>query len=81
MQNQANNISSKVKKESSTEMNYKYPKFKIGDIFRIIYKNIFTKPYVSNWSKEVFVIKKDKNTVPWTYVISDLKGKEIFGTF
>ena len=33
------------------------------------------------WSEEVSVIKKVKNTVPWTYVISDLKGEEIFGTF
>ena len=31
--------------------------------------------------EEVFMIKKVKNTVPWTYVISDLKGKEIPGTF
>ena len=31
--------------------------------------------------EEVFVIKKVKNTVPWTYVISNLKGKEIDGTF
>ena len=34
-----------------------------------------------SWSEEVFVIKKVKNTVPWTYVISDLKGEEIVGTF
>ena len=27
------------------------------------------------------MIKKVKNTVPWTYVISDLKSEEIFGTF
>ena len=27
------------------------------------------------------MIKKVKNTVPWQYVISDLKGKEIVGTF
>ena len=27
------------------------------------------------------MIKKVKNTVPWTYVISDLKGEEIAGTF
>ena len=26
------------------------------------------------------MIKKVKNTVPWTYVISDLKGQEIVGT-
>ena len=34
-----------------------------------------------NWSEEVFVIKKVKNTVPWTYVIDDLNGEEIIGTF
>ena len=28
-----------------------------------------------------FVIKKVKNTVPWTYVINDLNGEEIIGTF
>ena len=27
------------------------------------------------------MIKKVKNTVPWTYVISDLKVKEIVGRF
>ena len=37
--------------------------------------------YVSNWSEEVFVIRKVKNPVPWTYVISDLNGEEIVGTF
>ena len=37
--------------------------------------------YVPNWSEEVFVIKKVKNTVLWTYVINDLNGEEIVGTF
>ena len=37
-------------------------------------KDIFAKVYVPNWSEEVFVNKKIKNTVPWAYVISDLKG-------
>ena len=27
------------------------------------------------------MIKVDKNSVPWTYVISDLKGEKIIGTF
>ena len=27
------------------------------------------------------MIKEVKNTVPWTYVINDLNGKEIIGTF
>ena len=33
-----------------------------------------------NLSEEVFVIKKVKNTVLWTYVINDLNGEEIIGT-
>ena len=37
--------------------------------------------YVPNWSEEVYVVKKVKNTVPRTYVISDLKEEEIAGTF
>ena len=39
------------------------------------------KYYVPNWSEEVFVIKKVKNTAPCTKVISDLNGEEIVGTF
>ena len=42
---------------------------------------MFSKGYMPNWSEEIFVIKKIKNTVPWTYIISDLNGKEIIGTF
>ena len=42
---------------------------------------MFSKGYSSNWYEEFFVIKKSKNTVPWKYVISDLKGEEIVGTF
>ena len=68
--------------DSSKKTNDKNPKFKIGDIVRIsIYKNIFAKDYVTNWSEEVSVIKKVKSTVLWTYVISDLKSEEIVGTF
>ena len=40
-----------------------------------------TKGYTPNWSEEVFVINKIKNTVPWTYVINDLNGEEIIGSF
>ena len=60
---------------SSQEINDGNSKVKIGDIIRISkYKNIFAKGYVQNCSEGVFVIKKVKNTVPWTYFISDLKG-------
>ena len=60
----------------------KNPKFKVGDQVRISkYKNIFAKGNMPNWSEEIFIIKKIKNTVPWTYVFNDLNGEEIIGTF
>ena len=62
--------------------NGKDPKFKVGDHVRIsIYKNIFAKGYAPNCSEEIFVAKKVKNTVPWTYVLNDLNGEEIVGSF
>ena len=67
---------------TSKEINNKDPKFRVGDYVRISkYKNIFAKRYMPNWSEEVFIIKKIKNTVPWTYVINDLNCEEIIGTF
>ena len=64
------------------EVNDKDPKFKVGDYVRISkYKNIFAKRYTPNWSEEVFIISKIKPTVPWTYVINDLNGEEIIGSF
>ena len=58
------------------------PKFKVGDHVKISkYKNFFTKGYTPKWSEEVSVIKKVKNTVPLAYIINDLKGEEIIGTF
>ena len=64
------------------EVNDKDPKFKVSDHVRISkYKNIFAQGYTPNWSEEVFVIKKVKNTVPWRYIINDLNGEEIIGTF
>ena len=57
-------------------------KFKVSDHVRISkYKNIFAKRYTPNWSEEVFVIKEVKNTVPWTYVVSDLNSEGIIWTF
>ena len=65
-------------KEDSNEKNLK---FKVGDQVRISkYKKIFAKGHPPNWS-EVFVNSRIKNIVPWTYVINDLKGEEIVGTF
>ena len=57
---------------SGKEIINKDPRFKDGDNVRVSkYKNIFEKGYVPNWSKEVFVVKKVKKTVQWTF----------FGTF
>ena len=68
--------------EYNEKSNEKDPKFKVGDHVRISkFKNVFVKGYTPNWSEEIFIIKKIKNTVPWTYVISDLNGEEIVGSF
>ena len=69
--------------DSSKKVNNKDPKFKVGDhVVRISkYKSIFAKGNTPSWSKEVFVSKKVKNTVPWTYVINDLECEEIAGIF
>ena len=58
------------------EVNDNDPKFKVGDHVRISkFKNIFAKGYTPNWSEEVFVIKRIKNTVPWTYFIDYFNGE------
>ena len=55
-------------------------KFKAGDYVRTSkYKNIFAKGgYTPNCSEEVFVITY---LLTWTYVINDLNGEGITGTF
>ena len=68
--------------EYNLESNKRNPKFKVGDHVRISkYKKFFAKGYVPNWSEEVFIVNKIKNTVPWTYAISDLNGEKIIGSF
>ena len=75
------NVTSDSYAEYNEDFNKKDLKFKVGDHVRISkYKNIFAKGYTPNWS-EVFVINKIKNTVPWTYAISDLNGEKITGSF
>ena len=66
----------------SVDSNDKDHQFKIDYHVRISEcKNLFGKGYTPNWSEEVFVISKIKNTIAWTYVINDLNGEEIVGTF
>ena len=52
--------------EYNEDSSEKDSKFKVGDRVRISKsKNIFAKGYTQNWSEEVFVVSKIKNTVPW----------------
>ena len=68
--------------EYNEKSNKKDPKFKVNDHVRISkYKNIFAKGYVPNWSEEVFIVNEIKNTVLWTYTISDLNGEKVIRTF
>ena len=68
--------------EYNEESNEKDRKFKVNDHVRISkYKNTFAEEYAPNWSDKIFVVKKIKNIVPWTYVISDLNGEETVGSF
>ena len=68
--------------EYNEDSNENKPKFKVGDHVRISKcKTIFAKGYTPNWPEEVFVVSKIKNTIPWTYVISDLNGEPIAGSF
>ena len=68
-------VNSRTHIEFNKENNQKGHKFEVGDHVKILkYKNIFAKANIPNWSEEVFAIKKIKNTVLLTYVISDLNG-------
>ena len=64
------------------EHNEKDRRFKVGDRVRISrYKNIFAKGYTPNWSKEIFIVDKINDTVPYTYNLKDLNDEEIIGSF
>ena len=57
-------------------------KFEVNDRVRITkYKNIFSKGYTKNWSREIFIINFVLKTNPWLYKIKDLNGEEIAGNF
>ena len=64
------------------ENNEKRSRFKVGDRVRISkFKNIFAKGYTCNWSREIFIVNKINDTVPYTYNIKDLNDEEIIGSF
>ena len=64
------------------EHNEKDSRFKVGDRVRISkFQNIFAKGYTPNWSKEIFIIDKINDTVPYTYNIKDSNDEEIISSF
>ena len=64
------------------ENNKKDSRFKIGERVRISkFKNIFAKGYTPNWSREIFIVNKVNDIVPYTYNLKDLNGEEIIGSF
>ena len=64
------------------EHNEKDSRCKVGDRVRISkFKNIFVKGYTPNWSKEIFIVDKINDTVPYTYNLKDLNDEEITGSF
>ena len=76
------NVISDSYAEYNKDSNEKDPRFKLGDNVRIPkYENIFATGYTQNWSEEAFFVSNIKNTVLWTYVISDLNGEPITGSF
>ena len=68
--------------EYNEESNEEDPKFNMGNHVKISkHKSIFAKGDAPNWSGEIFVVKKIKNTLLWTSVISHLVLEEIIDSF
>ena len=64
------------------EHNEKSARNNVGDRVRISkLKTIFVKGYTPNWSKEIFIVNKINDTVPYTYNLKDLNDEEIIGSF
>ena len=58
------------------ETNPKAPKFKVNDRIRItMHKNVFSKGYTQNWSREIFIIDSVLKTNPGTYKIKEHNSK------
>ena len=64
------------------EDNEKDSRFKVSDRVRISkFKNIFAKGYTPNWSKEIYIVDKINDTVPYTYNLKDFNDEKIIGSF
>ena len=84
-------VEGSLKKNSKIVYNNLFPKlqskpvkskFLMGDRVRISKKRKdFAKGYLPNFTEEVFIVVKVLKTEPQTYIIKDLNGDEIKGTF
>ena len=60
------------------ETNPKGPKLKVNSKVRITeYKNIFSKGYTENWSREIFITDSVLKINPWACKIKDLNRQKI----
>ena len=65
-----------------SETSFKVPKFKVNDRVRSTkHKNIFSKGYTENWSREIFISDSVSKTNPWIYEINDINVERIIGSF
>ena len=77
-----NDVKTSTYIEVGIDNNDKDPTFEVCDHVRTCkYKTIFAKGYIPNWAENFLLLQKFKNTVPWTYVFSNLNGEKIVGTF
>ena len=64
------------------EHDKKSARYNVGDRVRISkFKNIFAKGYTPNWSRDISIVNKISDTVPYTYNFKDLSDEETIGSF
>ena len=64
------------------EHNEESARYNLGDRVRISnFKNIFAKGYTPDWSREIFIVNKINDAVPYTCNLKDLNEEEIIGSF
>ena len=66
---------------AKTETNPKAPRFINNRVGTTKYKNIFSKGYTENWSREIFIRDSILEANPWIYKIKHLNLGKILGRF
>ena len=60
-------LTEKIETNAPKFLKFKASKFKVNDRVRTAeYKNIFSKGYTENWSREIFIIDSVVKTNPWS---------------